>query len=61
MYILPENTGPHSNYKIIGVCGGSWSRPHPPSGDIPAYRLLLNLADKINLKRSAALLNLSMY
>ena len=37
IYILPENTGPHCNYKIIETVGG-WSPPTPPappSGEAP--------------------------
>ena len=35
IYILPENTAPHCNYKIIGK--GDWRHPTPPplSGDAP--------------------------
>ena len=36
IYILPENTGPYCNYKIIGEgTGGPSASPHPASSDAP--------------------------
>ena len=33
IHILPENTGPHCNYKIIEGEAGAAPAPPPPSGD----------------------------
>ena len=61
--ILPENTGPHCYYKIIG--GGAGARPGRPPPPHPVVRLLLSkryswLSSK-NHKPSLGLLSSNFY